>query len=87
MFQSKVLGKIDGSRPNVLFKDIAGLGGSKIEVSEIVDFLKDPVKYKNIGARIPKGALLVGPPGTGKTMLAKACAGEADVPFFSVSGS
>ena len=75
------------AKPSTLFKDIAGLGNAKIEVSELVDFLRAPKKYKDIGARVPKGALLAGPPGTGKTMLAKACAGEANVPFFSVSGS
>lgn len=87
IFKSKVLGQTDGFRPNIKFKDIAGMGNAKIEISELVDFLKNPAKYKKIGAKVPKGALLSGPPGTGKTMLAKACAGEADVPFFSVSGS
>jgi cell division protease FtsH len=69
------------------FEDVAGLEGAKEEVQEIVDFLKKPQKYTSIGAKIPRGALLVGPPGTGKTLLARAVAGEAKVPFFSLSGS
>jgi ATP-dependent metalloprotease FtsH len=72
---------------NITFNDVAGLEGAKIEIKEIVDFLKNPKKYTTLGAKIPKGALLVGPPGTGKTLLAKAVAGEAKVPFFSLSGS
>ncbi len=72
---------------NVTFKDVAGLEEAKVEVMEIVDFLKNPKKYTDLGGKIPKGALLVGPPGTGKTLLAKAVAGEANVPFFSLSGS
>jgi len=72
---------------NVNFTDVAGLEEAKVEVMEIVDFLKNPGKYTNLGGKIPKGALLVGPPGTGKTLLAKAVAGEAQVPFFSISGS
>jgi cell division protease FtsH len=76
-----------GKTTNVTFKDVAGLEGAKEEVEEIVEFLKHPKKYTELGAKIPKGALLVGPPGTGKTLLAKAVAGEAQVPFFSLSGS
>ena len=72
---------------SVDFEDVAGLEEAKVEVMEIVDFLKRPEKYTNLGGKIPKGALLVGPPGTGKTLLAKAVAGEAQVPFFSISGS
>ncbi|MEG1793400.1 MAG: ATP-dependent zinc metalloprotease FtsH [Rikenellaceae bacterium] len=71
----------------ITFKDVAGLEEVKTEILEIVDFLRNPQKYNNLGAKIPKGALLVGPPGTGKTLIAKAAAGEADVPFFSMSGS
>jgi AFG3 family protein len=71
----------------VNFKDVAGLEEAKVEITEIVDFLKNPMKYTKLGGKIPKGALLVGPPGTGKTLLAKAVAGEANVPFFSMSGS
>ncbi len=74
-------------KDKVTFEDVAGLYGAKQEVQEIVEFLKNPKKYTEIGAKIPKGALLVGPPGTGKTLLAKAVAGEAGVPFFSMSGS
>ena len=76
-----------GQGINTTFADVAGLEGAKEEIEEIVDFLKHPKKYTELGAKIPKGALLVGPPGTGKTLLAKAVAGEAKVPFFSMSGS
>ncbi len=75
------------SQVNITFNDVAGLEEAKLEVMEIVDFLKNPKKYTNLGGKIPKGALLVGSPGTGKTLLAKAVAGEAQVPFFSLSGS
>lgn len=78
--------KEDGS-PKIAFKDVAGLDEEKEELEEIVDFLKSPQKYIELGARIPKGVLLVGPPGTGKTYLSKAVAGEAGVPFYSISGS
>ena len=77
----------NGKTTNVTFSDVAGLEGAKEEIVEIVEFLKNPTKYTELGAKIPKGALLVGPPGTGKTLLAKAVAGEAKVPFFSLSGS
>lgn len=76
-----------GTKVNINFSDVAGLDEAKVEVMEIVDFLKNPKKYTALGGKIPKGALLVGPPGTGKTLLAKAVAGEAQVPFFSLSGS
>ena len=78
---------VNSEKPNVKFEDVAGVEEAKEEVKEIVDFLKHPDRYMNLGAKIPKGVLLVGPPGTGKTLLAKAVAGEASVPFFSVSGS
>ncbi len=81
--------EFDKKDPNhkVTFKDVAGLEEAKVEIMEIVDFLKNAGKYRELGAKIPKGALLVGPPGTGKTLLAKAVAGEANVPFLSISGS
>ena len=77
----------DDTNKRVTFKDVAGLEEAKVEIMEIVDFLKKADKYRELGAKIPKGALLVGPPGTGKTLLAKAVAGEANVPFLSISGS
>ena len=83
--QAKVFDK--NSKVKVTFKDVAGLEEAKVEIMEIVDFLKSPSKYTSLGGKIPKGALLIGPPGTGKTLLAKAVAGEANVPFFSMSGS
>ena len=76
-----------GEHPTVTFQDVAGIEESKQELAEVVEFLKEPQKFIQLGARIPKGVLLVGPPGTGKTLLAKAVSGEAGVPFFSISGS
>jgi cell division protease FtsH len=78
---------VEGEKTGVTFGDVAGCDEAKVELKEVIDFLKDPKRYKEIGAKIPKGVLLVGPPGTGKTLLARAVAGEARVPFFSLSGS
>src|SRR5208283_1707273 len=77
----------ESSRMTVTFEDVAGVDEAKLELEEVVDFLRQPAKYQKLGGRIPKGVLLVGPPGTGKTLLAKAVAGEAHVSFFSISGS
>ncbi|HSX91766.1 MAG TPA: ATP-dependent metallopeptidase FtsH/Yme1/Tma family protein, partial [Hydrogenophaga sp.] len=78
---------LDESNNSITFADVAGCDEAKEEVKELVDFLKDPQKFQKLGGRIPRGLLLVGPPGTGKTLLAKGIAGEAKVPFFSISGS
>ena len=85
--KSKAKVYVDGDSTKVRFDDVAGVEEAKAELTEIVEFLKTPERYKAIGARIPKGVLLVGPPGTGKTLMAKAVAGEAEVSFFSISGS
>ena len=85
--KSKAKVYVDGDSTKVRFDDVAGVEEAKAELTEIVEFLKTPERYKAIGARIPKGVLLVGPPGTGKTLMAKAVAGEAGVSFFSISGS
>lgn len=79
--------RIDQEQSRITFKDVAGIEEAKEELAEIIDFLKDPAKFTRLGGRIPKGVLLMGAPGTGKTLLAKAIAGEAEVPFFSISGS
>ena len=79
--------KYETARGRITFDDVAGMDGSKRELTEVVDFLKDPAKFARLGAQVPKGVLLVGPPGTGKTLLAKAVAGEANVPFYSINGS
>ena len=79
--------EIEAQALNISFDDVGGVGEVEVELKEIIDFLKNPEKYKRLGAKLPKGALLIGPPGTGKTLLAKATAGEAGVPFFSMSGS
>ncbi|MCM2315162.1 MAG: ATP-dependent metallopeptidase FtsH/Yme1/Tma family protein, partial [Thermoanaerobaculia bacterium] len=78
---------LSGSARKVTFKDVAGVDEAKVELQEIIEFLRDPQKFTKLGGKIPKGVLLMGPPGTGKTLLARAIAGEANVPFFSISGS
>ncbi|MGH7704038.1 MAG: ATP-dependent metallopeptidase FtsH/Yme1/Tma family protein, partial [Gemmatimonadales bacterium] len=78
---------LSGDTPKITFADVAGADEAKVELQEIIEFLKDPQKFTRLGGRLPKGALLSGPPGTGKTLLARAIAGEAGVPFFSISGS
>ena len=85
--RARTVSNDDPNAPKVTFQDVAGAEEEKEELQEIVDFLRDPGKFNRLGARIPKGVLLVGPPGTGKTLLAKAVAGEADVRFLSISGS
>ncbi len=77
----------DAEQPKTKFSDVAGYEGVKAEITEVVDFLRSPERYRKAGAQPPRGVLMVGPPGTGKTLLARAVAGEASVPFFSVAGS
>ena len=84
---SKTKARMAGKGERVTFADVAGLKEAKEELHEIIDFLKNPKKFIDIGAKIPRGVLLMGPPGTGKTLLARAVAGEAEVPFFHISGS
>ena len=79
--------KVDRQKVNTSFEDVAGAETAKIELGEIIDFLKNPERYNEMGAKLPKGVLMVGPPGTGKTLMARATAGEADVPFYSISAS
>jgi len=86
-FGSSKAKRYDTSKPGVTFKDVAGLKNVKADLMETIEFLKNPERFQNIGAKVPRGVLLVGPPGTGKTLLARATAGEADVPFFSISAS
>ena len=86
-FSRSTAKKYEGSEQPITFDDVAGLEGTKKDLAEIVDFLRDPTKFQKLGGRVPKGVLLVGPPGTGKTLLARAIAGEANVPYFSVNGS
>ena len=78
---------MQGKESKTTFNDVAGIEEAKDEVAEIIEFLRNPKKFKKLGGRIPRGVLLVGPPGCGKTLLAKAISGEADVPFFSIAGS
>ncbi|HQF71962.1 MAG TPA: AAA family ATPase, partial [Promineifilum sp.] len=85
--RSRARNLTDANRPTVTFEDVAGVEEAKLELAEVVQFLREPEKFVQVGARIPKGVLMVGPPGTGKTLLARAVAGEAGVPFFHISGS
>ncbi|MDL1949383.1 AAA family ATPase [Acidobacteria bacterium ACD] len=85
--RSRARNLTDANRPTVTFDDVAGVEEAKLELAEVVQFLREPEKFVQVGARIPKGVLMVGPPGTGKTLLARAVAGEAGVPFFHISGS